>query len=488
MSERRVVTRFAPSPTGYLHIGGARTALFNYLYAKKYGGRFILRIEDTDTARNSEEASEAILSSLKWMGLDWDDGPFYQSRRLDIYRKYAEKLLSEKKAYRCFCTAERLEAQRAGKRADGGFWAYDRLCHSLDEAESRARADSGEKYVIRFSIPDGGAVSFNDMVHGVLNFQNDVLDDFIIIKSDGMPTYNFAVAVDDHEMGVTHVIRGDDHVSNTPKQLLIFGALGVEAPGYGHVPMILGQDKTKLSKRHGATSLGWYEEAGFIREAAVNYLALLGWSLDDKTEFFTLAELIDKFSESRFGRTPAVFDIKKLEYFNQSHLKTMEIGVRSELVYNYAKKYIPELKIDEKYDDLEYFKSVTAIAGDRLRLLGDIKNYAWFMFTDEFGYPAELRDKIIKDHGAEAAARALRQMAEIIEGVGEFSPADLESVLRNAKIENLNFSKLVFLLRSSLSAQTVSPGIFEVMYTLGRARSLERIKRLAAAIEVHSAQ
>lgn len=482
MSERRVVTRFAPSPTGYLHIGGARTALFNYLYAKKYGGRFILRIEDTDTARNSEEASEAILSSLKWMGLDWDDGPFYQSHRLDIYRKYAEKLLSEKKAYRCFCTAERLEAQRAGKRAAGGFWAYDRHCHSLDEAEARSRAAAGEKYVIRFSIPDGGAVSFDDMVHGVLNFQNDVLDDFIIIKSDGMPTYNFAVAVDDHEMGVTHVIRGDDHVSNTPKQLLIFGALGVEAPGYGHVTMILGQDKTKLSKRHGATSLGWYEEAGFIKEAAVNYLALLGWSFDDKTEFFTLAELIDKFSESRFGRTPAVFDIKKLEYFNQSHLKAMEIGARAELVYNYAKKYMPELKIDEKYDDLEYFKSVTAIASDRLRLLGDIKTYAWFMFTDEFGYPAELRDKIIKDHGAEAAACALRQMAELFESAGDFSPAGLESVLRSAKIENLNFSKLVFLLRSSLSAQTVSPGIFEVMCALGRERSIERINRLAAAI------
>lgn len=483
MSERRIVTRFAPSPTGYLHIGGARTALFNYLYAKKYGGKFILRIEDTDMARNSEEASAAILSSLSWLGLDWDEGPFYQSRRLDIYSAYAKKLLAAGRAYRCFCTAERLESLRAAKTAEGGGWAYDRKCASLDPAEAAGREAAGEKCVTRFRIPEGGGgVSFDDMVHGAVSFQHDALDDFIIIKSDGMPTYNFAVAVDDHEMGVTHVIRGDDHISNTPKQLLIFGALGVEPPVYGHVPMILGQDKTKLSKRHGATSLGWYEEAGFVKEAAINYLALLGWAYDDKTEFFTTADLIEKFSEKKFGRTPAVFDIKKMEFFNQAHLKAMDLDAKTTLVRGYAKKYLPDMKINSKYDGHEYFKAVTAMAGDRLRLLGDIKNYAWFMFTDEFEYPAELTGRIIKDHGAPAAVSALEAMAKLFRSRGAFEPAGLEAALRGAQIGGLNFSKLVFLLRSALAAQTVSPGIFEVMCALGPERSLERIARLSAAL------
>ncbi|OQA77143.1 MAG: Glutamate--tRNA ligase [bacterium ADurb.Bin243] len=480
IDEKRVVTRFAPSPTGFLHIGGARTALFNYLFAKKYGGKFILRIEDTDTARNSAEASEAILTSLRWLGLDWDEGPFYQSQRTAQYNRYAQKLLSEGKAYRCFCAGERLEALREEKRAGGeSHIAYDRACLGISPEKSLKRSESGEKYVVRFKMPAGGTLSFNDMVHGAVNFQNDVLDDFIIIKSDAMPTYNFAVAIDDHEMNVTHVIRGDDHISNTPKQLAIFNALGVEAPVYAHVPMILGGDKTKLSKRHGATSLTYYEEAGYVKEALVNYLALLGWAFDGKTEFFTMDDLIEKFSEKKFGRTPAVFDIKKLEFFNQSHLKTMPSETKAGLLYNYVKKYMPDFRFDEKYDNMDYFRSVTDILGDRLKLAGDVKAYAQFMFIDDIEYPQDLIDKIIKDYGAPVAARALGLIADIAASATDYSPAALESLLRNSAIENLNFSKIAFLLRSSLAAQTVSPGIFEVMSVLGRKRCDARIKKLS---------
>ncbi len=482
--KKQIATRFAPSPTGFLHIGGARTALFNYLFAKKYGGKFILRIEDTDTARNSSEASEAILTSLRWLGLNWDEGPLYQSQRTALYNRYAQKLFNEGKAYRCFCTGERLEALRAEKRADGeSHIAYDRACMNLPAAESLKRSESGEKHVVRFKMPDGGTLSFNDMVHGTLNFQNDVLDDFIIIKSDGMPTYNFAVAIDDYEMNVTHVIRGDDHISNTPKQLAIFNALGVEAPVYAHVPMILGGDKTKLSKRHGATSLTYYEEAGYVKEALVNYLALLGWAFDDRTEFFTMDELIEKFSEKKFGKTPAVFDIKKLEFFNQSHLKAMPAQAKAELLYDYVKKYMPDFRFDEKYDNIDYFRSVTDILGDRLKLAGDVKNYSQFMFIDDIEYPKDLIDKIIKDYGANSAARALRIIADIIAAAPDYTPAGLESLLRNSAIENLNFSKIAFLLRSSLAAQTVSPGIFEVMTILGRCRCDNRIKKLSAILE-----
>jgi glutamyl-tRNA synthetase len=480
---RPIITRFAPSPTGFLHIGGARTALFNYLYAKKYGGRFILRIEDTDTARNSEDAAAAILTSLEWLGLNWDDGPFYQSRRADIYLKYARRLLCEKKAYRCFCSPERLEAMRAEKQDDkGGFRAYDRRCLGICEAEAERREASGEKFAIRFKIPARQSVSFKDIVHGEVKFQTDTLEDFVIIKSDKMPAYNFSAAIDDFEMNISHVIRGDDHISNTPKQLLIFEALGAAPPEYGHVPMILGADKTKLSKRHGAVSLSYYEQAGFIKEAAVNYLALLGWAYDDKTEFFTIKDLIDKFSPDKFGRTPAVFDIKKLEYFNQAHLKAMDAQVKAGLVYGYAKQFMPDFTMDAQYDNIDYFKSVVDILADRLKLCGDIKNYAQFMFIDEIKYPGELIAKISADIGAQRAAEALAAMADIFSAAEDYSPAGLEALLRGAEIQNLNFSKRVFLLRSSLTAQTISPGIFEVINVLKRERCCQRIKKLSEVL------
>ncbi len=481
--QRPVITRFAPSPTGYLHIGGARTALFNYLYAKKYGGRFILRIEDTDIARNSQEAAAAILTSLEWLGLKWDEGPFYQSNRAEIYHKYARRLLSEKKAYRCFCTPESLEAMRAGKKDDkGGFRAYDRRCLEIDEAEAETREAFGEKYAIRFKIPARQSVSFNDIVHGEVKFNTDTLEDFVIIKSDKMPAYNFSAAIDDLEMNISHVIRGDDHISNTPKQLLIFEALGAAPPEYGHVPMILGADKTKLSKRHGAVSLSYYEQAGFIKEAAVNYLALLGWAYDDKTEFFTIKDLIDKFSTDKFGRTPAVFDIKKLEYFNQAHLKVMDLQDKSELIYNFVKNFMPDFIIDAQYDNIGYFKSIIDIIGDRLKLCSDIKNYAQFMFVDNLNYSVELIAKIDADIGSKRAAESLDAMANIFSSMQDFSTAELESSLRGAEIQNLNFSKKVFLLRSALTAQSISPGIFEVMLVLGRKRSYERIKKLSEAL------
>lgn len=482
-ANRPVITRFAPSPTGFLHIGGARTALFNYLFAKKNGGRFVLRIEDTDTARNSKDAAAEILTSLEWLGLKWDDGPIYQSSRADIYLKYARRLICEKKAYRCFCTPESLAAMRAGKQDDrSGFRAYERRCLNICEAEAQRREASGEKFAVRFKIPARQEVSFKDIVHGEVKFQTDTLEDFVIIKSDKMPAYNFSAAIDDFEMNISHVIRGDDHISNTPKQLLIFEALSAAPPEYGHVPMIFGADKTKLSKRHGAVSLSYYEQAGFIKEAAVNYLSLLGWAYDDKTEFFTTKDLIDKFSPDKFGKTPAVFDIKKFEYFNQAHLNAMDAQAKAELVYSYVKRFMPDFIIDGRYDNIAYFKSVVDILAGRLKLCCDIKNYAQFMFTDSLNYSGELIAKITSDIGAQRAAEALKAMSGIFDAAKDYSPAHLETLLRDAKIQNLNFSKLVFLLRSALAAQTISPGIFEVMHILKRGRCCERINNLSEVI------
>ena len=313
--------RFAPSPTGYLHVGGARTALFNFLFAKKHGGRFILRIEDTDPERSKKEYEEKIIQDLKWLGLEWDEGPYYQSQRLETYRKYAEKLLSEGKAYYCFCTPEELEAERQKAISEGRPYKYSGKCRSIPPQEARRRVEQGEAASIRFKMDDG-EFYYEDLIRGRVEFDLSLFGDFVIMRSNGIPSYNFAVVIDDHEMGITHVIRGEDHISNTPKQIKVYQALGWEPPEFAHLPMVLGPDRSRLSKRHGATAVFQFRQEGFLAEALVNYLALLGWSCGEK-EIMSLKEMIDCFHLERVSKAGAVFDHQKLRWVNHRHMESL---------------------------------------------------------------------------------------------------------------------------------------------------------------------
>nr|MBP9015837.1 glutamate--tRNA ligase [Candidatus Atribacteria bacterium] len=316
-----VRTRFAPSPTGFLHLGGARTALFNWALARKEGGKFILRIEDTDVARSTEEAVEVILDSLRWLGLYWDEGPYFQSKRLEIYRQYALLLLERGLAYECFCTPEELEERRQKTMAQGENWRYDRKCWNLKEEEKEELKKEGRKSVLRFYIPPG-ETTFVDMLRGEVHFQNEELDDFVIMKSDGMPTYNFACVVDDALMKISHVIRGDDHISNTPRQVLLYRAFGFPLPQFAHIPMILGKDKTRLSKRHGSPSVTYYRDQGYLPEALFNYLARLSWaSGEEEKEIFSREEIVERFSIENVTKHAAVFDLDKLNWMNSVYIR-----------------------------------------------------------------------------------------------------------------------------------------------------------------------
>ncbi|HEX3470661.1 MAG TPA: glutamate--tRNA ligase, partial [Silvibacterium sp.] len=326
-SENTPRVRFAPSPTGYLHVGGARTALFNWLFARHFGGTLILRIEDTDFERSSEEMVEGILEGMRWLGLNWDEGPFFQSRRLDLYRRTAEKLLASGHAYECFCTKAELERRRAEATASGRPPMYDRRCRTIDKAVAAQRKAAGEASAVRFAVPDGGSTGFDDAVFGRVEFANAEIEDFVLLRSDGVPTYHLSVVADDIDMRLTHIIRGADHISNTPKQVLQYQALGATLPTFAHVPLILGPDKTRLSKRHGATSVIAYKEIGIVPEAFRNFLALLGWtpgSAHKDREIFSSDDLVQLFSLDGISKSNAVFDNDKLAWFNTEYIRAYD--------------------------------------------------------------------------------------------------------------------------------------------------------------------
>src|SRR5262245_24902497 len=335
--------RFAPSPTGHLHVGGARTALHNYLLARQSGGVFVLRIEDTDAERSTAESAEAIVDALRWLGLAWDEGPgaggrygpYFQSERRRIYDEHAARLLAAGALYRCFCTPAELDERRAAMVARGEAPRYDRRCAGIDPGEAERRAAAGEANALRFHCPDEGESAWDDIVRGPVSFRNDLLDDFVVVRSDGLPTYNFACVVDDHAMAITQVIRGDDHISNTPRQLLLFGALGWDPPRFAHVPRILGPDGNRLSKRHGAASVQAFRDLGYLPGALVNFLALLGWSYDGKRELFSIEELVELFRLERVGSNPAVFNTEKLEWMNAQHLRNLPEDLRVMLVSDF---------------------------------------------------------------------------------------------------------------------------------------------------------
>ncbi|MDX9762689.1 MAG: glutamate--tRNA ligase [Desulfomonilia bacterium] len=462
--DKTVRTRFAPSPTGYLHIGGARTALFSWLHARHAGGTFILRVEDTDAQRSTEESSLQILKAMEWLGLDWDQGPIFQSQRLDLYRSHIRRLLDEGKAYWCECTPEALEAKRKTALERGEKPKYDLTCRNKGLGPGPGR-------VVRIALPSSGVTSFDDMIKGRITVDNAELDDFILLRSDGMPTYNLVVVIDDALMGITHVIRGDDHVNNTPRQVLIYQAFGFGLPFFAHVPMILGADKTRLSKRHGATSVTAYKDMGYLPEALVNYLVRLSWSHGDQ-EIFSRQELIDLFDIHDVGRSAAVFNPEKLLWLNHHYIKTGDpdriAGLLPEFIQ--ARGYpVP---------GHSYLTRVVTDVRERTKTLDEAVEFGDFYFIDHEP-PEDLCEKFFTHEIRDV----FRMLVEKIERT-DFTKGTLEEAVQSVLNETgLKFKALAQPMRVALTGKTVSPGIFEVLATLGHDRAIPRLKRALSYME-----
>ena len=465
----QVRTRFAPSPSGYLHIGGARTALFNFLFARHHGGKFILRIEDTDRERSTPEAINAILDAMNWLGLDWDEGPFYQTKRYPLYEEKVQKLLSEGKAYPCVCTPEKLEAKRQLAQKEKRKSMYDGTCRPPEGVIPPLPQD--KPYTIRFRSPRDGSTIVNDAVKGDVVFDNRELDDLIIARSDGTPTYNFCVVVDDIDMGITHIIRGDDHLANTPRQILLYQALGDTPPQFAHVPLILGLDKARPSKRHGATSVTVYRDMGYLPEAILNYLVRLGWSHGDQ-ELFSREELIEKFSLESVGKSAGVFNPEKFLWVNFHYLKTRPLSQLAEEIVPYivAKGYrVPQ--------DKSWLERMIKTLQERAKTLVELVDAASFYLTDDIA----IDEKAAKKFLTLEVSRPLSKLIERLSALDEFSEANIESAFSGVLEEfGLSMGKLAQPVRVALTGSTVSPGIHEVIAVLGKERT---IRRLQSALE-----
>ena len=458
-----VCVRFAPSPTGWLHIGGARTALFNYLYARHHGGRFRLRIEDTDQARSNAEMTQGILDSLAWLGIQWDDDIVYQAQGIERHKAVVRELLDAGKAYRCFCTPESLQAQREAAEKAGGAYAYDGACRDLSPEEINRRLAEGQSFAVRFRMPEGETI-FHDAVRGEVTVQNREMDDFILLRSDGTPVYQVAVVVDDHDMGITHVIRGDDHLSNTPKQIQIYQAMGWTVPRFGHVPMILGPDKKRLSKRHGATAVGEYQTAGYLPECLVNYLALLSWSPGDDREILSKDELIQAFDIERVTKNASVFDEVKLGWMNGQYLSALS---DAELL----KRVLPDLeargwvRLPLNPEDEARLLRIASLLKERIKRLTDFAVQAAFFFED----PAEYEPAAVDKHWRkEGAAERLSQISQRYGELSDWSEAALEEALRGlAESLEVGAGKLIHPIRLAVTGSGNSPGLFELLAVLG---------------------
>jgi glutamyl-tRNA synthetase len=466
--------RFAPSPTGYLHVGGARTALFNWLFARHTGGTLILRIEDTDFERSSEAMVEGILEGMRWLGLNWDEGPFYQSRRLALYQETAAKILASGQAYYCFCTKEELEQRRAEATAAGRPPMYDRRCRAISRNAAAVRVAAGEGAALRFAVPEGGATSFDDAVFGKVEFANSEIEDFVLLRSDGIPTYHLSVVADDVDMRLTHIIRGADHISNTPKQVLQYRALGEELPVFAHVPLILGPDKTRLSKRHGATSVISYKQMGIVPEAFRNFLALLGWTtggLKDAQgkdrEIFGSDELIELFSLGGISKSNAVFDNDKLAWFNTEYIRAYPAELLLPLIEEEwsAVGFVPTRTVEEIRAAIELLKP-------RARSLKDFATAFRAYFADEYEIDPAAREKFLTGD----VPALLSELGVRYEAAEEFSEASTEAALRGfAEEKGLKAGVLINGARVALTGQGVAPSLFAVMVGLGQRRVVERL-------------
>ena len=464
MNQARV--RFAPSPTGYLHVGGVRTALFNWLFARHEKGVFILRIEDTDRDRSTPEAIQAILDGMKWVGLDWDEGPIYQTARLAIYKEQADRLLAEGKAYLCYCTEEELEARRKEALARKELPKYDGRCRRRSGA-----APAGVSPVTRFVSPQDGQTTVHDLIKGDVTFDNAQLDDLVIVRSNGMPTYNFGVVVDDARMKITHVIRGDDHLNNTPRQILLYRALGYEPPQFGHLSMILGMDKVKLSKRHGATSVLEYQEAGYLPEALVNYLVRLGWSHGDQ-EVFSMQEMIEKFSLENITKSPAAFNPEKLLWLNGHYLKTADTKRVVEVLIPFLRKR--GVLDGGAQPDAAWLEKLVVALRERSQTLVEMADKAALFFQESVLMDQDAAKKFL----TVAMRPAFARLVAVLDQMSVFEHDALEEGFKSVLAETgLSMGKLAQPVRVALTGGTVSPGIFDVMVLLGRDRTLARLKK-----------
>ncbi len=465
MTQKQIITRFPPSPTGYLHIGGARTALFNWLFARQNGGTFILRIEDTDKERSSDEATNAILESMEWLGLDWDEGPYFQSQRYDIYTSFIDRLLDTGQAYHCHCTSEELDKKRNEAKAKGLKPKYDGKCRDLGLGPAAGS-------VVRLKTPLSGLTQFNDLVKGPIRFNNDELDDLILKRSDGSPTYHMAVVADDISLNINHIIRGDDHVNNTPRQILIYEALGEPIPQYAHVPMILGPDKTRLSKRHGATSVLAYRDMGYLPHALLNSLARLGWSCGDQ-EKFSKEELIEKFSLENVGTSAGVFNSEKLLDLNAWYIRETP----DEILAHEAMPFLHQLGLDNL--DTEKVKQAAGTLKARSKTLVEMAESACFYFQDDVAYEEKGDKKFLKPNILELLEDLMGRLEKTI----DFNQPGLEKTFVTfLEDKEIKLGKVAQPLRVALTGKTVSPGIFEVMEVLGKEMVLKRLSKVIAHI------
>ena len=483
-----VRTRFAPSPTGTPHVGNMRTALFAWFFARHNGGSFIVRIEDTDVARKVDGAVEAILDGLRWLGLDWDEGPdaggsygpYFQSQRLELYHQAARQLVSQGDAYYCYCSPQRLEEMRAEQVKRKQPPGYDRHCRNLSQEDRQKKEKDGITPVVRFKMPVQGQTGFNDIIWGEVKFENSTLDDLVLLKSDGYPTYHLANVVDDHEMEISHVIRGEEFISTTPHHVLLYQTLGYEPPRFAHLPRVLGSDRSKLSKRHGAVSINEFREQGYLPEAMMNFLALLGWSLDDKTELMSRQQLIDNFSLDRVSKAAAVFNHEKLNWMNGVYIRNLapEDFVQHSLPF--LEEGLPSRV--KRPLSTDYVREILPLVQERARNLAEVADLTEYLFVDELDYPPDLL--IDKKMTSESTSHALEIAQQRLTHLEVFDAESLETLLRPLAVElELKTGQLFGALRTAVTGRTAAPPLFQTMSVLGKGQCLERIK---AALDILS--
>ncbi|SMD14226.1 glutamate--tRNA ligase [Sporomusa malonica] len=485
--EQELRVRFAPSPTGPFHIGGARSALFNWLLARKEGGKLILRIEDTDLERSTRESEENIKAALRWLGIEWDEGidaggengPYRQSERLDLYRQYTDKLLISGQAYYCYCSEEELDAERQEQMNKGETPRYTGRCRNLSEAEREQFAAEGRKPTVRFCVPENQQIIFKDMVRDTVSFESNGVGDFVIVKSDGIPVYNYAVVLDDALMKVTHVIRAEEHLSNTPRQILIYQALGLALPQFGHISLILGKDRTKMSKRHGATSVEQYKKLGYLPEGIVNFLALLGWAPAGEEEIFSREELIEQFSMDRVAKNPAVFDVDKLNHINAHYIKAASPELVTELALPHlqAAGYIGEaLTADQK----EWLVKVVAELQGYISYAAQITDHIDVFFNDDIEFESEEAHEIMKDADISQVMEAFKSKLAALEPV---EPAAVQAILKGITKElKLGGKKVYMPVRIAITGKMHGPELINLIPLIGKERTLARMDCLLAKI------
>jgi glutamyl-tRNA synthetase len=488
MELTNVRTRFAPSPTGMLHFGNANTALFNWLVGRRYGGKVILRIEDTDVERSTDNFEKQIIDDLKWLGIDWDEGPekggdygpYNQMRRTDIYKEYLSKLLEAGNAYRCYCSQEEIKQEHEIALKEKRSPHYSGKCRTLTPDDWKRLDSEGKTYTIRFRTSKGEKIIVDDLIHGPIAFMSDELDDFIIIRSNGVPIFLLTNAIDDALMKISHVVRGEDHISNTPKQILINRALGLGVPAYLHTSMILGPDRTKLSKRHGAVSVYQFREQGYLPESLVNYLAFLGWNPKDDREYFSLEELTKEFSIEAMGKAPSVFDEKRLKYLNNHWMMQVDRGRVVDLCMRFIveKGWIAENETDTERD---YVRRIVEILRERLGIISDFETYADYFFVDVTAYAEKGAKKYFRQEGASGYLRLIRSELEKMES---FIVESIEKMMHRLNEEKgLGAKQLIHPTRLALTGKTEGPSLFELMEVLGKEKCLDRLEKAAVWID-----